>query len=93
MKTRLHDILAPVNQFFAFNWIDKSCLALAISVLVLCSIFWIFLVLAAGSAPTGRLSAICLSWAAKAELLAVLPAWVAGRLAYSLYEILLHRPA
>jgi hypothetical protein len=76
-----------------FNRVDSICLRFGISVLAPFSILWIFLIVAAGTAPMGRLTIACLTWAAEAEMLVVLPVWLTARLVYSFYEIMIHWPA
>jgi hypothetical protein len=77
-----------VGRWFPFNRLDRICLAFGISVLVPFSILWIFLVAAAGTAPMGRLTGVCVTWAAETEMLVVVPIWLTARLVYSLYEIM-----
>ena len=60
-------------------WIDKAGLSLAATVLLMFLVLWLLLILAAGSAPTGRLSMLCLQWTTKSVLEAVLPVWFIAR--------------
>lgn len=83
---------STVGRLFPINWIDKACLAFAILVLVLYSILWVLLLVVAGTGPL-HLAEASLTWAAKTEVLIVLPTWLAARLVYSLYEIVIHRRA
>ncbi len=65
-----------------FNGIDRAGLALALAVLVFFLAVWLLLVMAAGPAPTGRLTAHCLTWTLQAETRLVLPLWLAARAVY-----------
>lgn len=69
------------HRLVPFDKLDRTCLAFAFLILVLYAVLWIFLIMAAGSAPLGRLSVVCLLWATEAELLVALPVWVAAKLA------------
>jgi hypothetical protein len=80
---------SAVTRLFPINRIDKVCLAFGTLVLVLCSVLWLLLLVVAGTGPL-HLAEACLAWAAKTEMLIVLPAWIVARLAYSLYEIMGH---
>ncbi len=82
-------VRSTVSRWFPFNGVDRICLRFAVAILVPFSILWIFLIALAGTGPV-HLAAACLTWAAKAELLIVLPVWLMARLAYSLYEIMSH---
>src|SRR5258708_2902073 len=64
---------------YSLIWIDKAGLSLAAAVLVMFLLLWLLLILAAGSAPTARLSLFCLEWATKTVLEAVVPVWLIAR--------------
>jgi|SRR5689334_25189662 hypothetical protein len=80
---------STVVRLFPINRIDKVCLAFGTLVLILYAILWLLLLVVAGTGPL-HLAEACLLWAAKTELLIVLPTWIIARLAYSLYEIMNH---
>jgi hypothetical protein len=67
------------NHRYSFIWIDKAGLSLAATVLVMFLVLWLLLILAAGSAPTGRLSLLCLQWTTKSVVEAVFPMWLIAR--------------
>lgn len=69
------------RRFVAFDKLDKLCLAFASLILVLFAILWILLIIAAGTAPWGRLSVICFLWLTQAELLVALPVWLTAKFA------------
>jgi len=83
---------STVSRLFPCNRIDKVCLTFGILVLMLCSILWMLLLVVAGTGPV-HLAQACLLWAAKTEMLIVLPTWIVARLAYSFYEIMSHSRA
>ncbi len=64
-------------------WIDKASLCLAAVVLVGFVLVWLMLILAAGTAPTGRLSTICLGWTTKVLAEGVVPIWLIARGLYA----------
>ena len=82
-------VRSTLSRWFPFNRVDRICLRFALSILVPFSVLWIFLIALAGTGPV-HLAAACLAWAAKVELLIVLPVWLMARLAYSLYQIMSH---
>lgn len=82
---------STVTRLFPINRIDKACLAFGTLVLILYSILWVLLLAVAGTG-SGHLAEACVAWAAKTEMLLVLPTWLMARLAYSLYEIMTHPP-
>lgn len=84
-------VRSAVSLWFPFNGVDGICLRFAVAILVPFSILWIFLVALAGTGPV-HLAAACLTWAAQAELLIVLPTWLTARLVYSLFEIMNRSP-
>ena len=69
----------PVNKLYRFNWIDRTGLVMSVAVMAMFLGLWALLVLAAGSAPTGRLSALCLQWAMKALAEGIVPVWLIAR--------------
>ena len=77
---------STVIRLFPINRIDKACLAFAVLVLVLYTALWLLLLVVAGTGP-GHLAEACLGWAAKTEILLVLPTWLTARLVYSFYQI------
>jgi len=85
----LASVRNTVSRWFPFNRVDRICLRFAAAILVPFPVLWIFLIALAGTGPL-HLAAACLLWAAKVELLIVLPVWLMARLAYSLYEIMNH---
>jgi hypothetical protein len=80
---------SAVARLFPINRIDKVCLTFGILVIILFSVLWLFLVAIAGTGPV-HLAEACLIWAAKTEMLIVVPTWLMARLAYSIYEIMSH---
>jgi hypothetical protein len=72
--------LQKIGRTIGFNWIDKAGLILAVAVLTLFLGGWLMLLLAAGSAPTERLTFLCLAWTIRAETWAVLPVWLGAKL-------------
>jgi hypothetical protein len=85
-------VSSTVTRLFPINRIDKACLAFGILVLLLYAVVWLLLLVVAGTGPV-HLAEACLIWAAKTEMLLVLPTWLMARLGYSLYEILNHSRA
>jgi hypothetical protein len=69
---------------FNLIWIDKGGLSLAAAVLLVFLVLWLLLILAAGSAPTGRLSLLCLQWTTNTVLKAVFPVWLIARGIYAM---------
>lgn len=67
------------SRWYSLVWIDKAGLGLAAVVLAAFLIVWLMLILAAGSAPTGRLSTLCLEWMTKAISEVVVPIWLIAR--------------
>jgi hypothetical protein len=67
------------DRRYSFIWIDKAGLSLAATVVVMFLALWLSLILAAGTAPTGRLSLLCLRWTTKSVLEAVFPVWFIAR--------------
>jgi hypothetical protein len=72
------------NLRYSLNWFDKAGLSLSAAVCLVFLIVWLLLILAAGSAPTGRLTLLCLQWATKTVLEGVLPVWVVARGLYAM---------
>jgi hypothetical protein len=64
------------NRPHRLIWIDKAGLSLAAAVLLMFLMIWLLLIVAAGSAPTGRLSALCAEWMIKTVVEAIIPAWL-----------------
>jgi len=82
-------VSSTVTRLFPINRIDKGCMAFAILVLVLYAALWLLLLAVAGTG-SGHLAEACLTWAAKTEVLLVLPTWLMARLVYSFYQITSH---
>src|SRR4051812_13272999 len=70
----------PMTRHFELNWIDRAGLYLAAVVVLLFLILCLFLIIAAGSAPIGRLLPICLQWMLQTLERIVIPAWFITRL-------------
>jgi len=68
-----------ISSWDRLVWIDKAGLCLAAVVLVGFLLVWLMLILAAGTAPTGRLSTICLGWTTRALGEGVAPIWLIAR--------------
>lgn len=68
-----------IHRRYSLVWIDKAGLSLAAAVLVVFLVMWLLLILAAGSAPTGRLSMLCLEWMTKTVVEVVIPVWLIAR--------------
>ena len=73
-----------MNKRYRFNWIDKTGLGLSFVVMAIFLVLWLLLLLAAGSAPTGRLSALCLQWAMKALVEGLVPIWLVVRTTHAM---------
>ena len=64
---------------FRLTRIDRCGLVACALVFLFFLVVWLLLILAAGSAPTGRLTAVCVRWVLSAELVVVLPGWALAR--------------
>jgi len=79
----LHD-QGPASRRYRFIWIDKAGLGMVVAVMVMFLALWLLLLVAVGSAPTGRLSALCLQWAMKSLVEAVIPVWLIVRTVHAI---------
>ena len=68
-----------ISRSYSSVWIDKAGLSLAGVVLVAFLLVWLMLIFAAGPAPTGRLTILCLRWMTKAIAEVVVPTWLIAR--------------
>jgi hypothetical protein len=78
----LHDP-TPAKRY-RFTWIDKAGITMAVVVMVMFLALWSLLLVAVGSAPTERLSALCLLWAMKSLVEAVIPVWLIARITHAI---------
>lgn len=67
------------SRWYNLVWIDKAGLSLAAVVSVGFLIVWLMLILAAGPAPTARLSTLCFEWMTKVIGEGVVPVWLIAR--------------
>jgi len=85
----LHD-QTPASRRYRFTWIDKAGLGMTAAVIVMFLVLWLLLLVAVGSAPTGRLSAFCLQCAMKSLAEVVIPAWLIVRTVHAIVPRVVH---
>jgi hypothetical protein len=85
----LHD-QTPANKRCRFTWIDKAGIGMTVAVMMMFLALWLLLLVAVGSAPIGRLSALCLLWAMKSLVEAVIPVWLIVRTVHAITPRVVH---
>ena len=80
----------PASRRYRFTWIDKAGLGMIVAVMVMFLALWLLLLVAVGSAPTGRLSALCLLWATKSLVEVVIPVWLIIRTVHAIAPRVVH---
>jgi len=84
------NVQTPASTRYRFIWIDKAGISMTVAVMVMFLTLWLMLRLAVGSAPTGRLSALCLLWATKSLVEVVIPVWLIVRTVHAIAPRVVH---
>jgi len=76
--------LDQIHRRNSLSWLDKVGLSLAAAVLAIFLVVWLLFILAAGSAPTERLSMLCFEWMTKTLAEVVFPVWFIARVVHAI---------